>query len=213
MSKRDILQFEGCAEAWRRQALAQAGVTLADLSFVETHDCFTIAELIEYEAMGLCPRGRARAPSGRLDAEGRQAAGESLGRPQGQGSSDRRHRRLDARAHRDAALREAGDMQVRNAARRHLQHGRRDFADCLAAMALIGIGCAPVLMASLYVFGRVYAPERFAMLSSLMIGLGSLGNLLGATPLASAVQAFGWRGAMTSIAAVTAASVLIAFAA
>jgi predicted MFS family arabinose efflux permease len=89
----------------------------------------------------------------------------------------------------------------------------QDFADCLAAMALVGIGCAPVLMASLFVFGRVYAPERFAMLSSLMIGLGSLGNLLGATPLASAVQAFGWRGAMTGIAAVTAASVLIAFAA
>jgi acetyl-CoA C-acetyltransferase len=56
MSKRDILQFEGCAEAWRR-ALAQAGVTLDDLSFVETHDCFTIAELIEYEAMGLTPQG------------------------------------------------------------------------------------------------------------------------------------------------------------
>mgnify|MGYP003351971216 CR=1 FL=1 len=47
MSKRDILQFEGCTVAWQR-ALAQAGVTLDDLSFVETHDCFTIAELIEY---------------------------------------------------------------------------------------------------------------------------------------------------------------------
>src|SRR4051812_11020919 len=57
MSKRDILRFEGCAEAWRR-ALAQAGVTLDDLSFVETHDCFTIAELIEYEAMGLTPEGQ-----------------------------------------------------------------------------------------------------------------------------------------------------------
>jgi len=57
MSKRDIIQFEGCAEAWRR-ALDQAGVKLADLSFVETHDCFTIAELIEYEAMGLTPRGQ-----------------------------------------------------------------------------------------------------------------------------------------------------------
>jgi acetyl-CoA C-acetyltransferase len=56
MSKRDILKFEGCAEAWSR-ALADAGITLADLSFVETHDCFTIAELIEYEAMGLVPEG------------------------------------------------------------------------------------------------------------------------------------------------------------
>jgi acetyl-CoA C-acetyltransferase len=57
MSKRNILDFEGCAVAWQR-ALATAGVTLSDLSFVETHDCFTIAELIEYEAMGLTPRGQ-----------------------------------------------------------------------------------------------------------------------------------------------------------
>jgi acetyl-CoA C-acetyltransferase len=57
MSKRNILDFEGCAVAWQR-ALATAGVTLSDLSFVETHDCFTIAELIEYEAMGLTPKGQ-----------------------------------------------------------------------------------------------------------------------------------------------------------
>jgi len=56
MSKRDILAFEGCEEAWKR-ALRKAGVTLSDLSFVETHDCFTIAELIEYEAMGLARPG------------------------------------------------------------------------------------------------------------------------------------------------------------
>jgi acetyl-CoA C-acetyltransferase len=56
MSKRDILKFEGCTVAWQ-QALAQAGIALGDLSFVETHDCFTIAELIEYEAMGLVPEG------------------------------------------------------------------------------------------------------------------------------------------------------------
>ena len=57
MSKRDIIQFEGCAVAWEK-ALKMAGVKLSDLSFVETHDCFTIAELIEYEAMGLTPKGK-----------------------------------------------------------------------------------------------------------------------------------------------------------
>jgi acetyl-CoA C-acetyltransferase len=57
ISRRDILKFEGCAEAWKR-ALAKAGLTLDDLSFVETHDCFTVAELLEYEAMGLAPEGR-----------------------------------------------------------------------------------------------------------------------------------------------------------
>ncbi len=56
MSKRDILALEGCTVAWQK-ALAQAGVSLGDLSFVETHDCFTIAELLEYEAMGLTKPG------------------------------------------------------------------------------------------------------------------------------------------------------------
>jgi acetyl-CoA C-acetyltransferase len=53
MSRRDITLFEGCTQAWER-----ARVGLDDLDFVETHDCFTIAELIEYEAMGLAPRGQ-----------------------------------------------------------------------------------------------------------------------------------------------------------
>ncbi len=57
MSRRDIVAFEGCEVAWKR-ALEKAGVTLEDLDLVETHDCFTIAELIEYEAMGLTPRGQ-----------------------------------------------------------------------------------------------------------------------------------------------------------
>ncbi|HXW26420.1 MAG TPA: acetyl-CoA acetyltransferase [Xanthobacteraceae bacterium] len=57
MSRRDILKFEGCAQAWKR-ALTRSGLALGDLSFVETHDCFTVAELIEYEAMGLVPEGR-----------------------------------------------------------------------------------------------------------------------------------------------------------
>ena len=57
MSRRDIVQFEGCEQAWKK-AHAEAGTTLDDLSFVETHDCFTIAELIEYEAMGLTPKGQ-----------------------------------------------------------------------------------------------------------------------------------------------------------
>ena len=57
MSKRDIIAFEGCAMAWSR-ALKNAGLSLDDLDLVETHDCFTIAELIEYEAMGLVPKGQ-----------------------------------------------------------------------------------------------------------------------------------------------------------
>jgi acetyl-CoA C-acetyltransferase len=115
MSRRDVLKFEGCALAWKR-ALAQAGVALSDLSFAEVHDCFTIAELIEYEAMGLVPEGQgARAiadgtvtkdgvlpinPSGGLKAKGHPigATGVSM--------------------HALAAMQlsgSAGDMQVKNA--------------------------------------------------------------------------------------------------
>ena len=115
MSRRDILKFEGCAVAWQR-ALAQAGIGLRDLSFAEVHDCFTIAELIEYEAMGLAPEGQgARAiadgivakdgplpinPSGGLKAKGHPigATGVSM--------------------HVLAAMQlsaTAGDMQVKNA--------------------------------------------------------------------------------------------------
>ena len=56
MSKRDVLKFEGCTHVWQK-ALGAAKLTLDDLSFVETHDCFTVAELIEYEAMGLTKPG------------------------------------------------------------------------------------------------------------------------------------------------------------
>ena len=56
LSKRDIVAFEGPELAWKR-ALAKGGVELSDLSFAEVHDCFTVAELLIYEAMGLAPKG------------------------------------------------------------------------------------------------------------------------------------------------------------
>jgi acetyl-CoA C-acetyltransferase len=116
MSKRDILKFEGCSVAWQR-ALATAGLTIGNLSFVETHDCFTIAELIEYEAMGLTKEGQGAVaikegwtqkdgklpvnPSGGLKAKGHPigATGVSM--------------------HALTAMQlmgEAGELQVRNAA-------------------------------------------------------------------------------------------------
>lgn len=73
ISRRDILRFEGCAEGWKR-ALGEAGVTIDDLSFIETHDCFTIAELIEYEAMGLARPGE----GAKVALEGQTAMGGRL---------------------------------------------------------------------------------------------------------------------------------------
>ncbi|GAA5237117.1 thiolase domain-containing protein [Verticiella sediminum] len=57
LSLRPPLWFEAPGLAWR-QACADAGITLADLSFAEVHDCFTIAELMSYEAMGLAAPGQ-----------------------------------------------------------------------------------------------------------------------------------------------------------
>ena len=57
LSRRDVLEFRGARMAWGR-ALEQAGVTLDDLSLVDSHDCFTIAEMLEYEAMGLADAGQ-----------------------------------------------------------------------------------------------------------------------------------------------------------
>ena len=56
LSRRDPTAFAGARAAWDASK-DTAGVSLDDLDFVETHDCFTMAELIEYEAMGLTPPG------------------------------------------------------------------------------------------------------------------------------------------------------------
>lgn len=56
LSQREMTAFEGAHRAWA-QAKDQAGITLEDLDLVETHDCFTTAEMIEYEAMGLTAVG------------------------------------------------------------------------------------------------------------------------------------------------------------
>ncbi|MER0240005.1 acetyl-CoA acetyltransferase [Fulvimarina sp. MAC8] len=56
ISRRDPTEFAGARTAWSK-ALEEANLTLDDLDFVESHDCFTIAEMIEYEAMGLARRG------------------------------------------------------------------------------------------------------------------------------------------------------------
>lgn len=56
-NRRDPTAFEATRASWQR-AMGMAGVGLADLDFAEVHDCFTIAELIMYEAMGLTEPGQ-----------------------------------------------------------------------------------------------------------------------------------------------------------
>jgi acetyl-CoA C-acetyltransferase len=56
-ARRDPTAFEATRVSWQR-ALAMAGVGLEDLDLAEVHDCFTIAELVMYEAMGLTEPGQ-----------------------------------------------------------------------------------------------------------------------------------------------------------
>lgn len=72
-----------------------------------------------------------------------------------------------------------------------------------AAMALIGIGCAPVLMSSLFIFARTFSVSRFAVLASWMVAFGTAGNVIGAAPLAAAAESFGWRPVMAGLGGVT----------
>jgi acetyl-CoA C-acetyltransferase len=54
--RRDPTAFSATRASWQR-ALGMAGVGLEELDFAEVHDCFTIAELLMYEAMGLTEPG------------------------------------------------------------------------------------------------------------------------------------------------------------
>lgn len=72
-----------------------------------------------------------------------------------------------------------------------------------AAMLLIGAGCSSVLMASYFIFARLYAPALFGTLAGMVIGIGSLGNLGASLPLGWAVELWGWRAAVWALAGVT----------
>jgi acetyl-CoA C-acetyltransferase len=80
LSQRDVTHMAGAEQAWQR-ALVDAGITLSDLSLVETHDCFTIAELMAYEAMGLVPLGQGvrAAREGWTERDGRLPVNRSGG--------------------------------------------------------------------------------------------------------------------------------------
>ncbi|ABD53034.1 MFS transporter [Jannaschia sp. CCS1] len=72
------------------------------------------------------------------------------------------------------------------------------------AMVLIGIGCAPILMSSYYIFARVFSAAVFGTLAGVTVGFSSLGNLLSAAPLAWAVDTYGWRETLWATAGFTA---------
>lgn len=71
------------------------------------------------------------------------------------------------------------------------------------AMALIGIGCSPVLMASYYIFARSFSVAVFATLAGSILAVGILGNIASSLPLTWASQAYGWRETLYVLAGVT----------
>lgn len=80
------------------------------------------------------------------------------------------------------------------------------------AMLLLGIGCSPVLMANYFIIARVYSPAVFGTVAGVMVGIGNLGNIGASLPMAMAVEAMGWRGAVLVLTALTlaiAAGILI----
>jgi len=80
---------------------------------------------------------------------------------------------------------------------------------CGLAMALIGLGCAPIYMGALYMFARTMPPARFALLASWLLAIGTSGNLLATTPLALAERAWGWRTTFQAIALFCLASAML----
>jgi MFS family permease len=71
------------------------------------------------------------------------------------------------------------------------------------AMALIGVGCSPVLMANYYILARVFSARVFGTLAGVVIGVGSFGNIASSLPLAVALEVFGWRGSLWVLAGIS----------
>ncbi len=90
----DLCSFQATADAAQR-AYASAGITPQNVDLVELHDCFSIAEIVDSEDLGLIPRGQGAAwaaeertavggtipinPSGGLLAKGHPVGATGLG--------------------------------------------------------------------------------------------------------------------------------------
>lgn len=78
------------------------------------------------------------------------------------------------------------------------------YSQAVLAQVLIGIGCAPVFTGTMLFIGRRFDPLRFAYITALVIAIGSVGDLLGTTPLAMLADEFGWRSSLQLVALITA---------
>jgi len=74
------------------------------------------------------------------------------------------------------------------------------FAVLVLGQVLIGIGCAPAFLVCTVFIARHFPPERFASISGLILGVGSVGMLLTGTPLAWVIQHSSWRTGFFALA-------------
>ena len=88
------------------------------------------------------------------------------------------------------------------------------FGPLALARALIGLGMAAILPSSFKLFGLWYPPGRVATMSGLLVGIGSSGALVSATPLAWLTATIGWRAvfAWTAVAIAASALAIVALA-
>ena len=85
------------------------------------------------------------------------------------------------------------------------------YAAALLGRVLIGAGMASILMGSLKTFTLEFSPEKFATLMGTLISVGTLGNILGTSPLAYLTSTIGWRIAFMIAGGVTALLALLTF--
>ncbi len=82
------------------------------------------------------------------------------------------------------------------------------FTSALLGRILIGVGMSSVLMGSFKVFVLRFPPDRFATLVGILLSIGTLGNILAASPLAYLTSSIGWRMTFILAGGIT---VLLAF--
>lgn len=87
----------------------------------------------------------------------------------------------------------------------------QSLAALIVARALLGIGCAAVVMGAFIVVSAWFPARHFALVSSVIIATSHLGNLMATAPLAYAAESIGWRASFLVLAATTTLLAVLVF--
>ena len=74
----------------------------------------------------------------------------------------------------------------------------------LGGRTLMGAGFGVMLIGSMVVISRWFAPDRFSTMAAMVLSIGLLGNLMATTPLAWGTELIGWRGVFAIMVVFTA---------